>query len=406
MTDSPLDAVIVGAGFCGLAAGASLAARGAERFAILEQGSGVGHFWSTTYDRIHLHSGWHGLPHDGGLNDAYPMYKSRDQLLDYFRRYAERHRLTPHLRMGARVERIARDEAAALWRLRTSEGELTARFLAVATGANRLPDLPALPEQATYQGALLHSSVYRNALPHRGQRVLVVGSGNSAAEIAVDLVEGGAQSVALLVRGPRAFIPKWRSTLLFWLFRKLGAFSDAKVAENHAITLGSAQFDAICAQRDKLGPLLTTDLSRYGIAPEGRVYSRQLKEGRIPVFDRGAIRAIRRGRIRVIDGNVRKLETLTPSGVRFSDGDESFDAIVLATGFRAGLEELFDDADALLAPQRGGRLLPLTDGRCRSSVHPSLFFPGFVPTVNGGLSLGLWGWEVGERIADGLAART
>jgi hypothetical protein len=199
-------------------------------------------------------------------------------------------------------------------------------------------------------------------------------------------------------------MPKWRSTLLFRLFRLIGAFSDARVEENHAIALGTRDFDTICEQRDKFFSALTKDMSQYGIRSEAKVYSRQLKEGRIPVFDRGAIRAIERGRIRVIDGNARKLETLTAAGARFAGRDESFDAVVLATGFHAGLDALFEDAGRLLTPQRGGRLLPLTDPRSRSAVFRSLFFPGFVPTVNGGLSLGLWGWEVGQRIADELAS--
>jgi indole-3-pyruvate monooxygenase len=405
MGSERLAAIVIGTGFCGLAAGASLRANGVSEFALLEQGSAVGHFWSTTYDRFHLHSAWHGLPNDGGLNDRYPMYKSRDQLLDYLRRYAMRHLLTPHLRFGVRVERIARDAARGQWLLQTDHGPLEAEVVAVATGANRLPDWPKLSGAGSYQGVLLHSSAYRNAAPFVGKRVLVVGSGNSAAEIAVDLVEGHASDVAMLVRGPRAFIPKWRSTLLFWLFRRLGAFSEAKIAANHAITLGTPAFDAICAQRDKLGPLLTKDMSRHGIAREPSVYTRQLKENRIPVFDRGTIRAIRRGAIRVIDGNARRLEGLTRDGARLGGTEEPFDAVVLATGFRPGLEELFEEADALLAPQRGGRLLPRTDGRCRSSVYPSLFFPGFVPTVNGGLSLGHWGWEAGEAMARVLASR-
>ena len=60
------DAIVIGAGFCGLGAGAALRAKGVTRFAILEQGGEVGHFWTRTYDRIHLHSAFHDLPDDGG----------------------------------------------------------------------------------------------------------------------------------------------------------------------------------------------------------------------------------------------------------------------------------------------------------------------------------------------------
>ena len=97
------DVIGIGAGFCGLAAGAALRARGVSSFAILEQGQGVGHFWTKTYDRIHLHSPWHGLPQDGGLVAKYPMFKSRDELISYFGEYAALHGLGPHFRFGERV---------------------------------------------------------------------------------------------------------------------------------------------------------------------------------------------------------------------------------------------------------------------------------------------------------------
>jgi cation diffusion facilitator CzcD-associated flavoprotein CzcO len=68
--DPVLDAIVIGAGFCGLGAGAALRARGATRFAILEQGGEVGHFWTGTYDCIHLHSAYHDLPHTAGCAAA------------------------------------------------------------------------------------------------------------------------------------------------------------------------------------------------------------------------------------------------------------------------------------------------------------------------------------------------
>jgi hypothetical protein len=123
--------------------------------------------------------------------------------------------------------------------------------------------------------------------------------------------------------------------------------------------------------------------------------------GRIPTFDQGAIPKIRSGAIRVIDGNRRPIECFTEEGVRFGDGAERFDDVVLATGFEAGLEEFIADRE-LLGPVLFWKSHPLTDGRSRSRIHPSLFFPGFDRTPLGGVSLGRWGWEVGERIAEAL----
>jgi len=398
--------VVIGAGFCGLGVGASLRARGIERFAILEQGGQAGHFWTQTYDRLHLHSAFHDMPQDGGLRRDYPIFLSRDELLDYFARYAQLHQLGPHLRFDTRVLRVRRIDPAAHagceWELETSRGALHARSLAVATAMNRVPKEPALPGREAFRGRVLHSAAYRNPKPYAGRSVLVVGSGNSAAEISLDLAEGGARSVAMWVRAPRHFIPIRRMEVLFRVFRLLGALSEKQASATHRITWGTPEFEKTIAARDKLTGLLSVDLSRYGIRrPERGPMAELYHAGRIPTFDQGAIGKIRSGAIRVVDGNRRPLEAFTEDGVRFGDGAERFDDVVLATGFEPHLEE-FLDAPGLLGPVLWWKSYPLTDGRSRSRVHPSIFFPGFDRTPLGGQSLGRWGFEVGERIAEAL----
>src|SRR5262245_60240522 len=154
-----LDAVVIGAGFCGLGAAAALRRRGVERFAVLEQGDQAGHFWSRTYDRLHLHSAFHDLPHDAGLRRDYPIFLSRDELLDYFARYVALHRLAPFLRFGTRVVRLARIDPGAHdgaeWELETSAGSFHVRTVAVATAVNRVPKRPKIPEQEAFRGSVL-----------------------------------------------------------------------------------------------------------------------------------------------------------------------------------------------------------------------------------------------------------
>ena len=74
--------------------------------------------------------------------------------------------------------------------------------MVVATGYNHTPFMPDYPGKDGFEGELVHASDYRNPEPYRGRDVLVVGSGNTGAEIAVDLVEGGARRVRLAVRTP------------------------------------------------------------------------------------------------------------------------------------------------------------------------------------------------------------
>jgi indole-3-pyruvate monooxygenase len=401
-----LDAVVIGAGFSGLGAGAALRARGVERFAILEQGERAGHFWSTTYDRLHLHSAFHDLPRDGGLRRGYPIFLTRDQILDYFRRYAELHGLAPHFRFGTRAARIRRigppSAGGAEWEIETPRQKMLARYLAVATAANRMPKVPEIAGREGFRGRVLHSAEYRNAAPFAGRSLLVVGSGNSAAEIALDLAEGGARSVHLWVRAPRHFIPIGRMALLFRIFRLLGFFSEAKSAAVHRMSWGTPEFEKTIAQRDQLAGRFSVDLSRYGIRkPADGPMAETFFKGRIATFDQGAIGKIRSGEIQVIDGNQRPIECFVEEGIRFGDGVQRFDDVILATGFEPRLEEFLADGE-LLGPVRWWKSYPLTDGRSRSRVHPSIFFPGFDLSPLGGNGLGRWGFEVGERIAEEL----
>lgn len=172
----------------------------------------------------------------------------------------------------------------------------------------------------------------------------------------------------------------------------------------HRISWGTPEFEKSIAQRDKVVRHLSVDLSRYGIRkPEAGPMAETFLAGRIPTFDQDAIPKIRSGAIRVIDGNRRPIEAFTEHGIRFGDGAEEFDDVILATGFEPRLEEFIADSE-LLGPAHTWKSFPLTDGRARSRVFPSIFFPGFDRTPLGGHSLGRWGFEVGERIAEALEA--
>ena len=157
-----------------------------ERVVVLERGD-VGAAWNTRYDRLHLHTvRWLSCLPGYRMPRACGKWPSRDRVLEYLQRYADRAGL--EVRTHVEVERLDRDGAA--WKLVMSKGELQAERVVVATGHSNVPYLPDWP--GSFGGAIVHSAEYRNAAPFVGRRVLVVGAGNSGAEIAVDLADGGA----------------------------------------------------------------------------------------------------------------------------------------------------------------------------------------------------------------------
>jgi putative flavoprotein involved in K+ transport len=197
-----LDSVIVGAGQAGLAAGYQ-AQRAHLSFRILEAGSAPAGSWPHYYDSLKLfsparYSALPGLPFPGDP-DRYP---TRDEVVDYLTGYA-RHFALP-VELNRRVDTIRR--VGALFEVQAGDQTYQARTVISATGAFRRPYMPQLPGQSDFQGEIVHSFAYRNPTPYAGKRVVVVGAGNSAVQIAVELAR--VAKVTLATREPVQFRPQ------------------------------------------------------------------------------------------------------------------------------------------------------------------------------------------------------
>jgi indole-3-pyruvate monooxygenase len=205
------DVLIVGAGPAGLASAACLSQRNIPHI-LIEAGPHVGARWRTHYDRLSLHTtkAYSTLP---GLSfpPEVATYPSRSQVIAYFEAYAAQFGIKP--RFSERVERACHASAAsgaahdANWELQTSSQRYRARHLIMATGLNRTPVQPVWRRQDLFRGRIVHSADYQSGAPFSGQRVLVVGMGNSGAEIALDLHEHGAR-VCLSVRSAQNILPR------------------------------------------------------------------------------------------------------------------------------------------------------------------------------------------------------
>jgi len=403
MFDQNFDVVVIGAGMAGLACAARLRARAVSNFCIIDEQRNVGDSWRQRFEHLRLNSPFHELPHDAGLRQQWGPLLHRTELVDYLESYVELHQLTPLMRFGERVASVA--YAGGSWQVRTAAGRYQTRFLVVATAVNRVPRWPRIAGRNCFAGRSLHSSEYWNAEPFRDLRVLVIGSGNSGADIALDLIEGGAKSVALWIRAPRHVLSVEAYARAAGIARRMGvAFTSQDFADKHRYTKHHPNWHEQVAEQNRFFESFSIDLSDYGIRrPADGPATETHALGRIPWFDSGTAEEIRSGRIEVIDGNCQGLAAFTREGVRFTGGERSFHSVIFGTGFVPQLEDFLDGRDGLLHwDEMRCCLMPKTDGRCRSAVRPNVFFPGFDESLNSTLSLGLWGAEVADKIAEAL----
>jgi dimethylaniline monooxygenase (N-oxide forming) len=354
-----MDVAVIGAGSSGLAVLKALDECGLD-VDCFERGSDVGGLWR--YDN------------DNGLSSAYaslrtnvsrlrmeyptfPMPRSygdfphHSQMASYLRAYAEEFGLRRRISFGMTVEGVVPDPGGG-WRVALDDGS-SRRYdaVVVATGHDWCPRLPEPPE--SFSGETSHSHDYRTPDPFAGRRVLVVGAGQSAAEIAVEVAAVAARTCISVRRGTHV-IP-----------RRIGGrpYDELDVSPLNRMPwrLMNLVFGRAVAR--ELGP----PPSSWPLA------DRPLLEG-IPILSSDLLPAVRRGEVAVKPG----IERVDGNRVLFADGDEeAFDRIIYATGYRISLPFL---EPSVVASR--GRELPLYR-RIVAPGAPGLLFAGFVDAPGG-----------------------
>lgn len=245
--------------------------------------------------------------------------------------------------------------------MHTSAGELRARIVVVATGWDNVPNVPSWPGAHDYPGELLHASDYRRPEPFRRREVLVAGLGSSGAEIAVDLLQGGARRVSVACRTAPNIFPRQ------WLGFPISAAALLETGERRRGRAPATVGDA-CGRF--LQRLINGPRSSYGLgpAPYGVATTRRTR-ARTPVIADGMIDALREGRIEVRPELVR----FDGADVVFGDGGRAQpDAVIAATGYRHGLEGLVGHLGVLDA--HGA---PASRGPETNPNAPGLHFIGY-----------------------------
>jgi putative flavoprotein involved in K+ transport len=361
---------VIGAGPAGLASAAMLRRSGRE-VVVLER-SEVGAAWRTRYDRLHLHTvRWLSCLPGYRMPRSFGKWPARDRVIDYLRLYADRHGLD--VRTGVEVRRLDRHGDG--WTITTNGEPVEAERVVVASGYCNVPFVPEWP--GGFAGGIVHSSEYRNPAPYAGRRVLVVGSGNSGAEIAVDVATGGAAKAFLAVRTPPA------------IFRR-----DVLGFPSQLIGLATQRLPVPVLDRIgvSLRRLSVPDLAPYGLPAPARPYSDFRRKHVIPILDVGLVEAVRSGQVEVVPA----LERFDgPSAVLAGGRRVEVDAVIASTGYRTGLEPIVGHLGIL--DERGE---PLVHGAEEHPAAPGLHFVGFVVELGGAFRYaGLQAKRLTRRVA-------
>jgi dimethylaniline monooxygenase (N-oxide forming) len=360
MPDAALPVCIVGAGSSGVTLAKALKEKDVA-FDGYEIGSGIGGMWryendnglSSAYRSLHIDTSRNNLGYaDFPIPDSYPDFLSHAEVLEYLEAYAERAGVKPHFRFNTKVEDVS-PAGDGSWTVRLASGEVKRyRAVLVANGHlwdARWPDFPG-----RFDGLAMHSHHYRTAEPFTDKRVLVVGIGNSAVDIAVDVCKS-AKSTLLSTRRSAWVMPKYIMGV------PVDRWSSFLMRKLHLPTRLARSV------MRRLAFLAVGDQARYGVPrPKHAIWQEHatLSQELLPYVGHGWIR---------IKPNVRELQG---TQVAFDDGSTApIDAIIYATGYRTSFpfiaRELFEVKDGAVSLYR--RMLP---------PHlPGLYFVGLVQPI-------------------------
>jgi hypothetical protein len=374
MNDPTQPVCIIGAGPGGLLAAAAIKKRGIP-FEILDAGRQVGGIWDIDRDETPMYESAHFISSrtlsgfwDFPMPDSYPDYPRYDKIFEYIQAYARHHDLVEHITFGVRVESVTR-LAEGGWRVSLDSGdERSCSALCVAAGNNWIPRLPELA--GTFSGEEYHSFHYRRPAEFEGKRVLVVGGGNSGADIACDAARSADKAYLSLRRG-YYFIPKF-------IF---GQPSD--VFAHNGPQLPSWLEERVFGLL--MNKFLVGDLTKYGLPkPDHPILQSH------PILNTQVLHHLGHGDIEA-RSDVAGLDAKI---VRFADGTtEEVDLIVWATGYERRFPFLPHDA---IADRDGIIDLYL---RAFHRRHADLFFVGSFETD--GAAYGLYGQQA-ELVASYL----
>jgi hypothetical protein len=310
--------LIIGSSISGLASAAALQKQGIE-YIIIEKESQAVAPWRNHYERLHLHTNKRvsNLPYKK-FDRSIPGYPSRQQVIDYLEDYQKEFNIHPVFNSEARSVKKEGD----FWLTKTNTETFRSKYVIMATGPFAKPKPVNFKGMETFPGKLIHSYAYKTGKDFKGQKVLAVGFGNSACEIAIDLYEQGALP-SMSVRSPVNVIPRDILGIPILEISQLMSRMPPRLAD----TINAPLMRLLFGDITKLG------LKKMSYGPFEQIQ----KDGSIPVLDIGIIKHIRKGHIKIYED----IDHLEGSTVHFIDNKkENFDAIVAGIGYYQNAAEI------------------------------------------------------------------
>jgi cation diffusion facilitator CzcD-associated flavoprotein CzcO len=367
--------LIIGAGPAGLAVAGRLA-RKRQEYLLLEASDKIAFSWHNHYHRLCLHTvkQYSHLPHLP-FPENYPTYVPREDLVRYYKQYAAHFGIEP--RFGKKVVSIQKQGDQ--WLVKTQDkAQYLSPHVVIGTGVNRVPHVPKWRGQENFQGRIVHSRDYRNPEPFRGEKVLVIGMGNTGAEIALDLAEQGIETW-ISIRSPITIVPR---------------DVNGRPVQVTAKTLDKLPFGLGDWLGTQIRKIIIGNLNKYGV-PMSKVHPAvQLRDtGKTPVIDLGTVALLKKGKIKALPN----VDHFQEKEIAFADGSHlPFDSVILATGYHAQIDDFLEDAEGMLNRHQ------IPKGPVGEGKYEGLYFIGFDNYKLGGI-LGTI-YNDSEVIADKISA--
>ncbi|ORY17305.1 putative flavin-containing monooxygenase [Clohesyomyces aquaticus] len=387
-TPSEFDAVVVGGGQAGLSVAGRLKALGIS-YVLIDKNKEVGDNWKLRYGSARLHTTrqYSHLPFNRTFPSHYQEWLTKDDLARGYKDWVKTYNI--NIWLSTTLSSGTWDSTTKRWTLQIERDgavyRLCATHVVLAVGAGgQIPTMPVYPNRELFNGTILHSAQYTEPSAFKGKHGIVVGTANTAHDIAEDMLGAGLASVTMVQRSPTYVLPVeyyQRVQDLLYNDEYTTEYAD-RMSFSHPLAVGRqlalaglhaaaraepARFDALEAAGFKL--------ERYGDITH---YISERMGGHY--MDVGASKKIADGSIK-IKANALPAE-YTRDGIRFQDGEElPADFVVFATGFDMDMKTLVEsffgkevaaEADDYWGVDEEGELL----GAFKPNSQPGLWYHG------------------------------